>query len=235
MGGRFFWSWFALALTMVLVGLLGLACTAAEDKAQPSKAEPKAASELKWPGNPASIPILGGVPNAPPRPTPTPLPAGAVPPPQPQPPAPRKVPLYAHIDTVTAGFGESKYNVDANLACVKTGLFSRGMHVVWRMELVDTSSTQILQAGDVENAVLKLPHGEELKFRFGRHGPTEDSPWYWTTAWDVPMDYPLGVLDYSVTVTTKGGKSVTVRDPLAMSLPDRGMDTRLTIVPSTGV
>ncbi len=186
---------------------------------------------LKWPGTPATMPILGGVPNAPPRATPVPPPAGATPPPAPKPPAPMVVPLYAYIDTVTAGPGESKFNVDANLSCVKTSLFSRGMHIVWRMEVVDTTSGKVLQGADVKDATLKLPHGEEFKFRFARHGATEEAPWFWTAVWDVPMDYPLGVIDYSVVIGTQDGKSITVKDPLIVSLPARGIETRLTIVP----
>lgn len=187
-------------------------------------------AQLEWPGKPASIPILGGIPNAPPRPTPTPLPPGVTAPPPPEPPAASTVPLYAYIDTVTAGPGESKYQVDANLSCVKTSTFSRGMRIVWRMEVVDTSSGRILQAADVETAILKLANGDEVNFRYSRHGRTEDAPWFWTAAWDVPSDHPLGVLEWTIEVGTKDGKRSTFGDPLIVAVPDF-VDTRTTIVP----
>lgn len=189
--------------------------------------------QKKATGDPGVTVLVGAKQVTPPTPapSPTPPPPGFTPPPPPQPGAAKVVPIYAHIDTVTAGPNESKFNVDPLLSCVKTSMFKRGMHVVWRMELVDTSSGKILQAADIKDAILKLPNGTENKFRYGRHGSTEDAPWFWTTAWDVPPDFPLGVLDYTVTVTTQDGKTVTVKDPLPVSLAARNMDTRLVIVP----
>ena len=209
-----------------------------------------AAAALKFPqypgAPPASIPILGAYGNAPPRApaaTATPLPAGATAPPPPTPvPAPAvTVPLYAHIDTVTPGLGESKYNVDPNLSCVKTGLFVRGQHIVWRMEVVETSTGKIL-TGDDATAKLKLPNGEEVTMRYGRHGNPAVADalasWFWTATWDVPMDYPFGTLDYKVTVTTKSGKEMTFGDPLTVRTPNYkgevAMDTRVTIVAPGG-
>lgn len=234
------WKWSGLALAALM--LLAAACAPAAapaPTAAPAKpaeaAKPAAAAspaEAAKPAQAGRASLISVVPNAPPRATPTPLPAGAAPPPQPVPPAAKIMPLYAHIDTVTAGSGESKFNVDANLGCAKSGVFSRGMHIVWRMEVVDTSTGKILQGEDIDNAVVKLPHGEEVKMRFGRHGSTAESPWFWTAAWDVPMDYPLGALNYSVTVAAKGGKSMTFVDPLVMT--SGTSDTRVTIVPVTG-
>ncbi|MBI3973797.1 MAG: hypothetical protein HY332_21175 [Chloroflexi bacterium] len=174
--------------------------------------------------------ILLSVPNAPPRATPVPPPPGATPAPPPALPAPRTVPLYLYHDTVTSGPGESQFNVDPNLSCVRSSLFKRGMHVTFRMEAVDTSTGKILQAPDVEKAAVLLPSGEVLNMRFGRHGATEDAPWFWTTAWDIPMNYPLGVLDYTIEVVASNGKRMTTDQPLTVSLPARNMDTRVQIV-----
>src|SRR3989304_9943005 len=75
------------------------------------------------------------IPNAPPRaPRPQP-PPGTSPPPPPKPPAPKTVPLYFYVDTVTAGAGESKYNVDGSRYCIISSVFKRGQRIVWRMEL----------------------------------------------------------------------------------------------------
>ncbi len=136
------------------------------DEAQKKQTQLKFPGYESYPGyREATLPMLGAIPNAPPRPTATPLPPGA-PTPAPAPaavaPPAKVVPLYVYVDTVTAGPAESKYTVDANLSCVKTGVFKRGMHIVWRMEVVDTSTGKILQAADVRNATLKLPNGEEV-------------------------------------------------------------------------
>ncbi|MFQ5854477.1 MAG: hypothetical protein ACE5LU_02375 [Anaerolineae bacterium] len=154
------------------------------------------------------------IPDAPPRATRTPPPPGFTPPPPPEMPASYTdpLPLFFYVDTVTAGPGESKYNVDASLGCRRSSVFRRGMHIVWRMEVVDTATGSRLSDNEVDRAVLKLPHGEDINFRFSRHGRTDDAPWFWTAAWDAPLDYPLGVIDYTIEVVTKDGKAGTFKE-----------------------
>jgi hypothetical protein len=173
--------------------------------------------------------LLSAVPNAPPRPPrPAPKPGDPPPPPPPTPPTHEVVPLYFYVDTVTAGGGESQYNVDASRYCAITSTFKRGMHIVWRMEAVDTSTGMILQAADVKSAVLNLP-GETKDFHFGRHGASDDAPWFWTAAWDVPPDFPLGILDFNVVVTTNDGKTGTFRQ-IPVNMLERNIISSLNIV-----
>ncbi len=220
-----------------------IAALKAGAEATPDASAGPALRFLQYPGAPiASMGVLGAYGNAPtrePRPTATPVPAGVTPPPPPTPiPAPDvTVPFFAYIDTVTAGPGESEYNVDPTLSCVKSGLFARGQHIVWRMEAVQTSTGKILTDRDA-TAVLKLPNGEEIKMRYGRHGnPAVEgaiASWFWTGAWTAPLDYPLGTLEYQIVLTTSSGESATFGDPLALRSPnfkgDMALDTRLTIV-----
>lgn len=173
--------------------------------------------------------VMSIVPNAPPRkPAPPPAP-GAPPPPKPVPPAPKKVPLFFYVDTVTAGAGESQYNVDPSLNCVRSSVFKRGMHIVWRMEVADTAAGTVLQAKDIKSATLKLPNGETKGFNYGRHGANDDSPWFWTAAWDVPPNFPLGVIDFAIEATTNDGKTGTFKQ-IPVSDPSRGLESRLTIM-----
>jgi len=178
------------------------------------------------------------VPSPTPRPTPTPLPAGFTPapaPPAPSPPSSFYEPfsLYVYADTVTSAAGETPFNVDATGPtkypfCVLTSVFKRGMHAVWRFEVIDIGSGTRLTDKEIETAVLRLPSGEEIKGRFGRHGSTADSPWFWTAAWNIPLDYPLGLLDWQILVTTKDGKKGRV-NALTVSIPERGVETRMQI------
>ncbi len=177
--------------------------------------------------------ILTARSNAPPRPTPTPPPPGFVAPPPPPMPAwySEPVALYIYADTVTAGPGESQFNVDPdgipNASCVISSVFRRGMHIVWRFEVVDISTGKRLTDKEMDKAVLRLPHGEERTGRFGRH--LSDENWWWSAAWDVPMDYPLGVLDWDLTVTTKDGKKGSFK-PWNVSVGDRRIESRTQIV-----
>lgn len=170
-------------------------------KQQPAK-EQEAAQKAK-------LTVWSAIPNSPPRPAPAP---GSTPPPPPKPPAARTVPIAFYVDTITASPGESQYHVDASIGCMRTSAFKRGMHIVWRMQLVDTATGKVQQDADIEKAVLKLANGEQKTFRFGRHGATEDSPWFWTAAWDIPIDTPLGNIDYMIEATTKGGKVGTFKE-----------------------
>jgi len=49
--------------------------------------------------------------------------------------------------------------------------------------------------------------------KFGRHGSLDTSPWFWTGAWDIPLDYPLGYFDYSIKVTTANGSATAASAP----------------------
>lgn len=206
-----------LLAALAALSLLAAACSPEGTASKPAATAAKS-------GQAAGKPLLSAIPDAPPRATPTPLPPGATPPPPPQPPAVKTVPLYAYLDAVTSGNGESKYKVDASTSCVKTSAFARGMQITFRMELVDTSTGKILQGADVDKAVLTLPNGETVNYRYGRHGPTQDSPWFFTAAWSIPTDFPLGKLDYKINVTTKSGKTATFGEPLQVG------DSPLTIV-----
>ena len=156
--------------------------------------------------------VFNAIPDRPPRPTATPLPPGATRAPTPTPPPAKVVPIAFYVDTVTAGAGESKYNVDGNLGCLRTGAFKRGQRIVFRMEMTDTSSGKVLQAADMDSVVLKLPNGENLNLAYGRHGATATSPWFWAVGWDIPMDFPLGTINYTIEVKTKDGKVGTFKE-----------------------
>jgi len=174
--------------------------------------------------------VWSAIPNATPRPTATPLPPGVTPAPTPTPPAAKVVPLAFYVDTVTSGGGESKYNVNASLSCMRTGVFKRGQAITFRMEVTDTSSGKVLQAADVDTAVLKLPNGENLNFRYGRHGATATAPWFWAVRWDIPADYPLGYINYTIDVTTKSGKSGTFKEMVLESATLPGTTSGLMVI-----
>lgn len=205
--------------------------------AAPATAAPAAtAATMQFPAPsgrpPVQIPILGAIPNAPTR-VPVPSPTGPTPTPAPAatPPPAQVVQLYAHVDTVSAGFAESPYNVDASLGCVKTSLFARGQRIVWRMEVIDTTSGKILQGSDMRSAVLKLPTGQDVNFRYGRHGTVEPGiRWFWVATWDIPLNHPIGTLDYRIELAAVSGKTLSIGDPLTMLMPARDMDTRVRIV-----
>ena len=59
-----------------------------------------------------------------------------------------------------------------------------------------------------------FPSGAQVDAFFAPRGappPPPDAPWTWTAVWNVPADYPLGVLPYSILLKTADGKSATLK------------------------
>ncbi|MBI4187847.1 MAG: hypothetical protein HY529_01430, partial [Chloroflexi bacterium] len=113
-----------LSIVTALLGACGVPQKEVDALKQQLAAKEKEAATLKQNN------VLSVVPNAPPRqPAPPPKPGDPPPPPKPTPPPAEVVPLFFYVDTVTAGAGESKYNVDASRYCAITSVFKRGMHI----------------------------------------------------------------------------------------------------------
>lgn len=121
------------------------------------------------------------------------------------------VPVAVSVDSVTSSPGAGL--VDATAACVQQSVFKRGMHIVFRMSAQDTVTGKALGEAEISDAILQLPSGDELAFKYAKHGKEADSPFFWSTAWDVPMDFPLGAVDYKVVVTTVAGDTATWTQP----------------------
>lgn len=168
-------------------------------------------------------------PLPPPAPTATPRPPGYVAP-TPVPPDAATVnevfPFTYAVETLT---GHQVSGIVQSPLCVYSSQFRRGTHLVWRFEVFDTSTAKRLTSLDSPTVKLVLENGQELTARFARKAGT--GPWTWVTAWDVPADYPLGEINYTIVVQSKDGRTGTY-DPNKAALvnKDRGIDQRLQVV-----
>jgi cell division protein FtsB len=164
-----------------------------------------------------------------PRPAPTPPPAGYVPP-TPVPPDSVTVdsvfPFTFYIEHLT---GHQTTEVKQYPACVPNSQFQRGAHLVWRFEVFDTSNGKRLTSLDEPEINVVLPDGHEIAARFARRAGT--GPWTWVAAWTIPVDYPLGALDYQILVDAKDGRSGFFdQDTVAVVNEERGTDSRIQVV-----
>ena len=108
--------------------------------------------------------------------------------------------VFFSVDTVQGGGGTVKLAADA--ACSMTNLFQRGDVVVFRMYGVHvTTGGNDLSNVTVKSAYVKVPGLKPIPLVYGTH-PTKPAVSYWTAAWPVSKTYPLGVVNYSVTVVT---------------------------------
>lgn len=174
------------------------------------------------------------VPKATPPPSPTATPPGYVAPAKPTPPPSTYQsvgPFAVYVETL-ATTHQSDFDIAANIACSPSGVFMRGQRIVWRYEVIDTSTGMRITDKDA-GATLKvvLPGGVEVPGRWGQRGGGQapDAPWMWSSNWDIPLDYPLGAIDYHIVITTKDGRSMTWAPP-ALIAKNLDEDTRPKVV-----
>jgi hypothetical protein len=219
--------------SLIFVGLLGfaplsfLACvTTEQEKAKP---QPSAMEQQKKPVGEEVAVVLGSRKVAPPPSKPKP----AVPPP-PAHATPASYyepvgPFFFYVETLTSN-GPSRYGVMSTVPCVQSGVFKRGMRLVFRYEILDISTGKRVTDKDGAITKVRLQHGEELTARWAIRGSVNalpDSAWMWDVAWDIPPDYPVGSLDYTIVVSTKDGRTGTFTAPIQKTPTS---DTRVRII-----
>jgi hypothetical protein len=118
--------------------------------------------------------------------------------------------LAFYVETVTASPGESKYGKAAPAACSQTNFFARGERVVWHIAVVDAKNGSVVLPEAVQSATLVIPGTSGIGITFVKHGKTDTSPWTWNAAWDIPPDYPLGVVPFQVNFQLNGWQASKV-------------------------
>lgn len=113
--------------------------------------------------------------------------------------------LFFYVETVTASPGESVWGAAAPIRCTQTNYFARRERAVWHISAVDTTNGNIVTNSDVAYAYLKVPGMQNIPVTYTPHGkdPTT-APWTWTARWDIPPDYPLGVVNFQLVMKLKG-------------------------------
>ncbi len=179
--------------------------------------------------------LIGAKKLAPPSPTPpaSATPAGQTAAPKKTPPAAYAEPVgpfFFYVETL-ATTTRSKYDIASTVACTPSSVFKRGQRIVWRFEVVDVSTGKRLTDTDGPTIKVTLPNGDEATGRFSQRagGRVPDAPWMWSANWDIPLDYPLGGIDYAINVTTKDGRTGTFKTPALVST-DLGIDSRPKVV-----
>jgi hypothetical protein len=129
---------------------------------------------------------------------------------------------------VIAGAGPSQYGLMAAPGCVVSGVMKRGMKLVWRFEVYDLESGRRLTSADDAQVSVQLADGQSLPARFEARGEPgnvpPDAPWTWVAAWSIPLEQPLGPLDYSVAIATPDGRGALIRPSTWGSLAPQIVD-----------
>ncbi len=132
------------------------------------------------------------------------------PPPIPTPPGPqnpwpgKKFAIFFYVETLTASPGESIYGKAAPTRCTQTNFFARGERAVWHISAVNARTGEIITNKDVKYAYLKIPGMKNVGVTYTPHGRDPvTAPWTWTARWDIPLDYPLGVVPFQLVMKLK--------------------------------
>lgn len=103
--------------------------------------------------------------------------------------------VFMYVDTIV-GAGS---NPAPAAGCAMTNLFQPGQVVVFRMDGVNVAAGGVdLTSANVVNAYVKVPGLKGIPMVYGNHG----SYAYWTAAWTIAANYPLGIVNFTVHVTT---------------------------------
>ena len=118
--------------------------------------------------------------------------------------APSKLEVFLYADTVngTRPAGAKPRPV----GCTQTNTFKRGEQLVFRIWGSEASTGSILSTENVKYAYVKIPGQPFAGLNWGAHGATTNRVWFWTAAWNIPADFPLGTTTFRIVFKTEANK-----------------------------
>ena len=112
--------------------------------------------------------------------------------------------VFLYVDTVN---GTRPVGVKPRpIGCTQTNNFKRGEQVVFRVWGTEAATGAVLSTENVKYAYAKIPGQPNIKLNWGAHGAQTNRVWFWTAAWVIPPDYPLGTADFRIVFKTEAGK-----------------------------
>ncbi|HLY94432.1 MAG TPA: hypothetical protein VKP14_06265, partial [Gaiellaceae bacterium] len=93
--------------------------------------------------------------------------------------------------------------------CSQTNVFKRGEQVVVRSWGHDLTTQDILSTDNISAAHFSIAGQPDVTLNWGAHGATGAKVNFWSNAWIVQADYPLGQTTIHVVYTTESGKTIT--------------------------
>ncbi len=120
---------------------------------------------------------------------------------------PAKLDVSLYVDTVNGT--RPTGTAPRPIGCTQTNVYKRGEQVVIRSWGVDLATGDVLSTDNIDQAYATIPGQANLTLNWGAHGATTNRVWFWTGAWTIPADYPLGDAVIRVVFKTDGGKTGT--------------------------
>lgn len=95
-------------------------------------------------------------------------------------------------------------------SCVGDTLFKVGDTVVFRIRVYDPTTGQPMDNTMLSSVVITLPDGTVLKASYSNHNKTSPdvaASSFWTNCWKVPVGYPTGTVNYTISATANSGQT----------------------------
>jgi hypothetical protein len=101
--------------------------------------------------------------------------------------------------------------------CTQTNVFKIGETIVPRAYGYNLADGKVLSFPDnVSDAHFSVPGIADQPLNWGQHGATGQKVSYWTGAWKVPVDYPIGDISIHIYFKTLAGKTGTIDYPITI-------------------
>ena len=91
------------------------------------------------------------------------------------------------------------------VGCSQTNVFKRGEQFVLRTWGVSIKTGDVLSDENVKAAKYSIAGQPDITLNWGAHGATGAKVWFWTNAWNIPKDFPLGTTTVHVSWTLFDG------------------------------
>lgn len=138
-------------------------------------------------------------------------------------------PLVLQADTVSGPLNIPEEQLAAGAVCVQQSRFARNSEIVWRARVIDPVTGEELGDDTLETVVVELGDGQTLDMRYGQHPRDNPTDSFWTTSFDIPVDYPTGTLDYEIVATAADGRTGDFRPfdvaPSLLTVTDEVLET----------
>ena len=118
---------------------------------------------------------------------------------------PTKLDVMLYVDTVNGGARAPGTSARPRGSCTQTNVYTRGEQQVFRVWGSAAGSGDILSTENVKYGYVQVPGTPNLKLNWGAHGATTNRVWFWTAAWLLPADYPLGDATAKIVFKTEDG------------------------------
>jgi hypothetical protein len=92
------------------------------------------------------------------------------------------------------------------IGCTQTNVYKRGEQFVLRTWGSDMSTGEILSTDNVKDAHFSIAGVPDVVLNWGAHGATGAKVNFWTNAWNIPADFPLGETTVKVVFNLESGK-----------------------------